>query len=64
MLSHFLLLVLYAFVVSLFFALVWHEEPRARLRLFVKMFLGLVLGSLAVAYLMAPFPAGPPVPFP
>ncbi len=64
MLSHFLLLVLYAFVVSLFFALLWHADPRARLRLFAKLFLGLVLGSLVAAYLMYAVPPGPPVPFP
>ena len=64
MLSHFLLLVLYAFVVSLFFALLWHSSPQARLRLFAKLLLGLVIGSLVVAYLMFPVPAGPPVPFP
>lgn len=60
--SHFLLMVLYALVVSLFLTLLWQFEPRARLRLFLRLFLGLVLGALALAYLMYPFPPGPPTP--
>lgn len=60
--SHFLLMVLYALVVSLFLALLWQHHPRARLSLFLKLFFGLVLGALALAYLMYPFPAGPPLP--
>lgn len=62
--SHFLLMVLYAFVVSAFFALLWHTTAAARFRLFAKLFLALVLGGLAVAWLMYPFPPGPPVPIP
>lgn len=60
--SHFLLMVLYALVVSLFLALLWQHDPRARIALFLKLFLGLVLGALVLAYLMYPFPAGPPQP--
>lgn len=62
--SHFLLMVLYAFVVSLFFALLWHAAAADRVRLFLKLFLGLVLGALALAWLMYPFPSGPPAPIP
>lgn len=61
--SHFLLLVLYAFLVSVFFALLWRSERPDRVRLFLQMFLGLVVGGLAVAWLMFPFPSGPPAPF-
>ena len=62
--SHFLLMVLYAFLVSVFFALLWRSERRDRVRLFLQMFLGLVVGGLAVAWLMFPFPSGPPAPIP
>lgn len=59
-LSHFALMVLYAFLVSSFFALLWRREGRARWRLFLQLFGGLVLGALVVAWAMYPFPAGPP----
>ena len=64
MVSHFLLMVLYAFLVSLFFSLLWRIEPRARLKLFLQLFAGMIGGGLLVAWLMYPFPGGPPVPFP
>ncbi len=64
MLSHFLLMVLYALVVSTFFSLLWRRERGAQVRLFLQLFLGLVLGGLVVAWLMYPFPSGPPTPFP
>ncbi len=62
--SHFLMMVVYAALVSIFFALLWRREARARLRLFVQLFLGLVGGGLLLAWLMYPFPQGPPTPFP
>jgi cytochrome bd-type quinol oxidase subunit 2 len=62
--SHFLLLVLYAFVVALFFALLWRYEKKERIRLFLQIFIGMVGGALIVAWLMYPFPPGPPAPIP
>ena len=62
MLSHFFLMVLYAFLVSVFFALLWRSEPRDRAKLFLQIFLGMVVGGLLVAWLMYPFPPGPPSP--
>ena len=62
--SHFLLLVLYALLVSVFFAILWRNEKRERIRLFVQIFLGMVGGALIVAWLMYPFPPGPPAPIP
>jgi hypothetical protein len=47
----------YAILVSAFFALLWREERRERLRLFGILIAALVLGGLAVAWLMYPFPA-------
>jgi cytochrome bd-type quinol oxidase subunit 2 len=64
MLSHFFLMVLYALVVSLFFTLLWRRERKEQLRLFLQLFLGMVGGGLLVAWLMFPFPPGPPAPIP
>ena len=64
MLSHFLLMVLYALLVSLFFTLLWRRERKEQIRLFLQIFLGMVGGGLLVAWLMYPFPSGPPAPIP
>lgn len=64
MLSHFLLMVLYALIVSLFFALLWRRGRREQIKLFLQIFLGMVGGGLLVAWLMYPFPSGPPAPIP
>lgn len=55
--DHFLIMTLYALLVSVFFALLWRQEKRKRIALFVKIFAALVLGGLAVAWLMYPFPS-------
>jgi hypothetical protein len=54
--DHFLIMTLYALLVSTFFSVLWASDRRARLRLFAKIFGALVLGGLAVAWLMYPFP--------
>lgn len=64
MLSHFLLMVLYALLVSVFFTLLWRRERKDQVKLFLQLFLGMVGGGLLVAWLMYPFPAGPPAPIP
>ena len=64
MLSHFLLMVLYALIVSLFFTLLWRRERKEQVKLFLQIFLGMVGGGLLVAWLMYPFPSGPPAPHP
>ena len=55
--DHFVIMTLYALLISLFFALLWRNGRRERVALFVKLFLALVVGALAVAWLMYPFPA-------
>ena len=55
--DHFLIMCTYGFLVSAFFALLWRESRRERWRLFGVIFGSLVLGGLAVAWLMYPFPA-------
>ncbi|MEM7052368.1 MAG: hypothetical protein AAF604_22070 [Acidobacteriota bacterium] len=64
MLSHFFLMVLYALLVSLFFTTLWRRERRQQIKLFCQIFFGMVGGGLLVAWLMYPFPSGPPAPFP
>ena len=64
MVSHFFFMVVYALIVSLFFMLLWRKERKERIKLFLQLFLGMVGGGLLVAYLMYPFPPGPPAPIP
>lgn len=62
--SHFFLMVLYALLLSVFFAVLWRRTLRDQAKLFLQLFLGMVGGGLLVAWLMYPFPSGPPAPFP
>jgi hypothetical protein len=59
---HFALMNLYALLIGIFFATLWRRERKAQMVLFAKIYFGLVLGGLAVAWLMYPFPSGPPTP--
>ena len=54
--DHFLIMTLYAILASSFFALLWRETPRERWKLFATLMASLVLGGLAVAWWMYPFP--------
>ena len=62
--SHFLLMVVYALLLSIFFSTLWRRGRREQVVLFVQLFLGMVVGGLIVAWLMYFFPAGPPAPIP
>lgn len=62
--SHFFLMVFYALLVATFFAALWRRERREQVKLFLRLFLGMVGGGLLVAWLMYPFPSGPPAPIP
>lgn len=64
MISHFFLMVVYALLVSVFFTVLWRRGRRSQMVLFLQLFLGMVGGGLIVAWLMYPFPAGPPAPIP
>ncbi|HYH45315.1 MAG TPA: hypothetical protein VEG34_06470 [Thermoanaerobaculia bacterium] len=57
-------MVLYALLVSVFFAALWRRARREQLKLFLQIFLGMVGGGLLLAWLMFPFPSGPPAPIP
>ncbi len=62
--SHFLLMIVYALLLSVFFAVLWRRHRREQVVLFLQLFLGMVGGGLLVAWLMYPFPSGPPAPIP
>jgi hypothetical protein len=55
--DHFLIMVVYALLTSVFFAFLWRSERKERIGLFARIFAALVLGGLAVAWLMYPFPS-------
>ena len=54
--SHFAHMLLYASLVSTFFAVLMRQTPRERLRLGALIWLAMVGGGLALAFLMYPFP--------
>jgi hypothetical protein len=54
--DHFLIMTFYALLASAFFALLWRVGRRERWKLFGTLIASLVLGCLAVAWLMYPFP--------
>jgi hypothetical protein len=54
--DHLLLLVWHALLVSVFFAFLWRHSKRERANLGIKTFLIMVLGGLALSWLMYPFP--------
>lgn len=54
--DHLLLLLWHALLLSVFFAFLWRYEARGRRRLFLKTFLILALGGIALGWLMLPVP--------
>ena len=50
--DHFVSMLLFSSLVSLFFATLYHSTPKPFLRSFLKTFSWMVLGSLAFAFLM------------
>jgi len=56
--DHFSLLVLHAFLISVFFSFLWKQDTSERWRYFWKVFAALVLGAVALGWLMFPFPRG------
>lgn len=56
MTDHFFLLMLFAFFVSLNFAVLLRDEPRAQARLGGIMFGGFVAAALLLGWLMYPLP--------
>jgi len=54
--SHLVLLILFAFFVSLVFAVIAKDDGREQLRLGGLMFAGFVISALVLGWLMYPFP--------
>ena len=54
--THVVLMFVYALATALFFALLWKETPRERLRSFLIIFFSLFLGALAFGWVMYPLP--------
>ncbi len=55
--SHLLFMGLHAMLVAVFFAFLLRARPRARVRVFVIIFSGMMLGALALAWILYPYPA-------
>jgi heme A synthase len=56
MTSHFMLLVVFSFFVSLVFAVLVRDEPRQQLRTGAMMFGGFICTAIVLGWLMYPFP--------
>jgi len=54
--SHFLLLVIFAFFVSLVFAALTKDDAREQLRFGGMLFAGFVAAAIVLGWLMRPFP--------
>jgi heme/copper-type cytochrome/quinol oxidase subunit 4 len=54
--SHILLLALFAFFVSLVFAMISKDEPREQLRFGGLMFGGFIVSAIVLGWLMYPIP--------
>jgi hypothetical protein len=58
MTSHFSLLVLFALLVSIAFAVLQRDTPREQARLGLWLFAGFILGAFVLGWVMYPFPLG------
>jgi len=54
--SHLLLMVLFAFFVSLVFAVIAKDDVRGQVRLGGEMFAGFIVAAVVLGWLMYPFP--------
>lgn len=54
--SHFLVLVVFAFLVSLVFAVLLRDDPRTQLRFGALVFGAFLLSAVVLGWLMYPFP--------
>jgi hypothetical protein len=56
MLDHLSLMALDALLIAVFFSFLWKPDGRERWRYFLKVFAALLLGAIALGWLMYPFP--------
>ena len=54
--SHFVLLLVFSFFVSLIFSLLSKDQPREQIRFGAMLFAGFVATALVLGWLMYPFP--------
>lgn len=54
--NHVVLMLFYAIATGTFFALLWKDSRRERIRFFIVVFVSLFVGGLALAWAMYPFP--------
>jgi hypothetical protein len=54
--SHFLLLIVFSFFVSLVFSVLLRDEPREQFRTGAMMFGGFIATAIVLGWLMFPFP--------
>ena len=62
--GHLAAMTLYAALLSVFFATLWRRERPAQIKLFARIFGSLLLGAIALGWVMYFFPSGPPAPIP
>jgi len=58
--SHFVLMLIYAAQISLFFSILWRRTRGDQTKLFLQIFLSLMVGGLMVAWILYAVPTGPP----
>jgi hypothetical protein len=54
--DHMILLVWHALLIAVFFAFLWRNDATERWRFFLKAFLIMVVGAVALGWLMFPVP--------
>ncbi len=54
--NHVVLMFIYAVATGIYFALLWKEERKERIKFFFLIFCCLFFGGIIVAWLMYPFP--------
>ena len=62
--GHLAAMTLYAALLSVFFATLWRRERPAQIKRFARIVGSLLLGAIALGWLMYFFPSGPPAPIP
>ncbi|MCZ6599511.1 MAG: hypothetical protein O7C74_04385 [Acidobacteria bacterium] len=54
--SHFMVMALHSLLVATFFAFLTRDRAMGRIRVFVFLFVGMMVGAMALAWVMYPYP--------
>ncbi|MCZ6650506.1 MAG: hypothetical protein O7F11_07115 [Acidobacteria bacterium] len=54
--SHFMVMALHSLLVATFFAFLTRDRAVGRIRVFVFLFVGMMVGAMALAWVMYPYP--------